>query len=122
MVETQSSQEGRMYFVDETFLVQGFRIVEYDDEGEVGYVFLYLLRNSHPKPYAFIENLYVHPEYRGAGAATRLHTRAVTFAKNYHCYKIVALSRTDGTRDMVHAWYGRLGYTKYGSEFRMSLA
>ncbi|MBP9749816.1 MAG: GNAT family N-acetyltransferase [Candidatus Pacebacteria bacterium] len=100
----------------------GFRFAEDHDGVEVGHAYLYVLRNDlHDRPFGFLEDLFVESEYRQHGVGAHLHDRVVARARKMGCYKLIATSRNDGARDVVHAWYGRLGYRDYGTEFRMDL-
>lgn len=43
-------------------------------------------------PYALIENVITHPEYRNRGIGTRLLKRAQNIAKEKGCYKVMLLT------------------------------
>jgi GNAT superfamily N-acetyltransferase len=97
----------------------GIRFSVTRDGEEVGHAYLYLLVNDlHAKPLGFLEDVHVTPEYRGRGVAREL-LEHVTARARTECYKLIATSRNDGTRDDVHAWYVRLGFRTYGTEFRV---
>lgn len=107
----------------QSFTAQGFRISVFDEHAEVGHAYLYVFRNDlHAHPFGLLEDLQVEPEFRHRGFGTRLITEVMSKAKEYRCYKLIATSRADGTRDDVHAWYARLGFAQYGTEFRMDLS
>lgn len=86
---------------------------------EVGRARLYLIENDlHDRPYGLLEDVWVDERYRSEGIGGRLVQAVIAKAKE-QCYKLVATSRNDGTRDEVHDWYKRLGFTEWGTEFRM---
>lgn len=89
---------------------------------EAGHAYLYLLQNDlHKEPFGFIEDVFVQEEYRGEGVGDELMTALIAKAKELQCYKLIATSRSDGTRQKVHDWYLRLGFKDYGTEFRFDL-
>jgi GNAT superfamily N-acetyltransferase len=69
--------------------------------------------------FGLLEDLYVEQAYRGHGVARELVGAVVERARREGCYKLIATSRNDGTREGVHRWYERLGFRDYGTEFRM---
>lgn len=99
---------------------KGVRFSVVRDGKEVGRAYLYLLNNDlHSRPFGLLEDVYVDSSYRGGGVAKEL-LEAVLKKAEENCYKLVATSRNDGTREVVHEWYVRLGFTDYGTEFRMN--
>lgn len=105
----------------EECVVRGVRFSIRESEREVGRAYLYLLRNDlHPEPFGLLEDVFVAPEYRGGGQGNNLVRAVIERARDEGCYKLVATSRNDGTRDAVHTWYKRLGFEEYGTEFRMN--
>ena len=103
-----------------TLAAKGIRFSVEKDGREVGRAYLYLLKNDlHSQPFGLLEDVFVEQDYRGAGVAKEL-LEAVMAEAMESCYKLVATSRDDGTRTSVHEWYIRLGFTKYGTEFRMN--
>lgn len=89
-------------------------------EKEVGRAYLYLLRNDlHERPFGLLEDVHVDESCREQGVAAEL-LEAVLFHARNTCYKLIATSRADGSRDSVHAWYVRLGFSEYGREFRIT--
>ena len=87
---------------------------------EIGAMYLYLIRNdSHKEPYAFLEDLLVKEAYRKKGIGSTLVTEAIAEAKRLKCYKIIGTSRLE--REHVHQFYEKLGFKKYGFEFRIDL-
>jgi len=60
------------------------------------------------RPYALIENVVTHPDYRGMGHATACLDCAKAIAVNAHCYKIMLLT---GSHDAATLrFYERAGY------------
>ncbi|ABL78467.1 GNAT family N-acetyltransferase [Thermofilum pendens] len=90
------------------------------DGREVAHCYIYLIKNDlHPEPYALLEDVYVDEEYRGRGIGTELVKKAIEVARSMNCYKIIATSRFE--REAVHKWYEKLGFKRYGYEFRLNL-
>lgn len=103
-------------------VARGIRFSVVKNDMEVGRAYVYILTNDlHVEPFGLLEDVYVHENYRGEGVAHQLLKEVIAAARTEKCYKLLATSRNDGTRDSVHAWYERLGFEKYGTEFRMNL-
>ena len=100
----------------------GIRFSFKRNEKEVGRAYLYFLQNDlHEKPFGLLEDVHVDPNFRGEGIARELLEEVLREAGK-NCYKLIATSRNDGTRDAVHEWYIRLGFEDYGTEFRMNFS
>jgi len=109
-----------MIFSKKAFMVTGKKIVSIHENEEVGHVYLYLLKNDlNDWPLAVLEDLFVKEEFRRDGMGSDLVKFAIMEAKRYNCYKIIATSRNE--REDVHKFYEKLGFEKYGFEFRMNL-
>jgi GNAT superfamily N-acetyltransferase len=109
-----------MYMQERSALA--FRFGEQRDGVEVGRAWLYLIRNDiHQEPYGLLEDVDVIEEWKGTGIGSALLRAVIEKARSEGCYKLVATSRNDGTREDVHAWYERAGLKRYGIEFRMDL-
>lgn len=68
------------------------------------------------RPYALIENVVTHSDYRGMGYATACLDYAKALAEREHCYKIMLLtgSREDATlRFYEHAGYNSAEKTAF---------
>ena len=68
------------------------------------------------RPYALIENVVTHSDYRGMGHATACLDYAKALAEREHCYKIMLLagSREDATlRFYEHAGYNSAEKTAF---------
>ncbi|MEM5875494.1 MAG: GNAT family N-acetyltransferase [Candidatus Aenigmatarchaeota archaeon] len=98
-----------------------YKIVAKDEYGkEIGRCFIFLIKNDlHEEPYALLEDVFVLEEYRSKGIGTELVKRAIELAKEKNCYKILATSRFE--REYIHKWYEKLGFKRFGYEFRMDL-
>lgn len=88
---------------------------------EVGHAYVYILKNDlHAEPFALLEDVSVHSDYQGRGIGNKLIQAVIEYVSSVGGYKLIATSRDDGTRNIVHQWYERLGFAKYGVEFRMN--
>lgn len=88
---------------------------------EVAHAYLYILTNDlHDHPFGFLEDVSVREEYQGKGIGNELVAAIIERAQVEGCYKLLATSRNDGSRQTVHDWYLRLGFRDYGTEFRMN--
>ena len=71
--------------------------------------------------YGLVEDVFVLEASRGKQLGNYLLKAIISRARGNGCYKLIATSRTDGTRDTVHDWYKRLGFRAHGTSFRMDL-
>jgi GNAT superfamily N-acetyltransferase len=84
----------------------------------IGRAFLFIIKNElHQKPYGLLEDLFVDEKYRGQGLGTMLVQQVIQKAKEAGCYKLLATSRFG--RKEVHKFYKKLGFEKWGYEFRL---
>ena len=60
------------------------------------------------RPYAFIENVVTHKDYRGKGYATQCLNYAKEIAKKENCYKMMLL--TGSKDDKILSFYNNAGY------------
>ena len=96
------------------------RLSAVENGEELGSIYLYFIRNdSHKEPYGLLEDLQVKEEHRGKGIGSTLVKEAIAEAKRLTCYKLLGTSRI--SRENVHRLYEKLGFTKWGFEFRMDL-
>ncbi|MGC9602438.1 MAG: GNAT family N-acetyltransferase [Minisyncoccia bacterium] len=101
---------------------RGTRFSINKDGREVARGYLYLLTNDlHAEPFGLVEDVYVDEKYRSLNLGRELLAEIISEARHNKCYKLIATSRNDGTRQAVHDWYVRLGFRNYGTEFRMEL-
>lgn len=63
------------------------------------------------RPYALVENVVTHRDFRGRGYASQLLTYAGQLAKVQHCYKIMLM--TGSKEESVLGFYRRAGYNSY---------
>lgn len=97
------------------------KITAQEDGKEVGRTFLYVLYNDlHTEPFGFLEDVFVEEAFRGQKIGSQLVELAVAEAKKNGCYKLIFTTRH--FKPEVQAWYRKLGFTDWGSEFRMDLA
>jgi len=87
---------------------------------EIARAYLFLIKNSMGKgPYGLLEDIFVDEELRGQGIGTELLNKVIEKAKQLKCYKLVATSRYE--RPAVHKLYEKVGFEKFGLEFKMYL-
>ena len=60
------------------------------------------------RPYAFVENVVTHADYRGRGCATQCLHYAKTVAEGQNCYKMMLL--TGSKQQKTLDFYARAGY------------
>lgn len=70
-------------------------------------------------PYAFLEGLVVSKSKRGHGVGSALFKECIRLARQKNCYKMIFTSGQD--RPDAHKFYEKLGFKKWGLEFRMDL-
>ena len=99
---------------------KGIKISLVEDGKEIGRCFIYLIKNDlHREPYALLEDVFVKETHRRKGLGTRLVKKAIEKAKEFGCYKIIATGRFE--REFAHKFYEKLGFKKWGFEFRIDL-
>jgi len=67
-----------------------------------------LTRNA--RPYALIENVVTHTDYRRQGIGKRLLQHFLQFAWSQDCYKVMLLSGAD--RKEAHQFYEQVGFSR----------
>jgi GNAT superfamily N-acetyltransferase len=60
------------------------------------------------RPFAIIENVVTHPDYRRKGLGRMVMDAAVEYAKSFSCYKV--LLNTNVRRTDAHAFYDSIGF------------
>ena len=63
-------------------------------------------------PYALVENVVTHGDYRGCGYASECLKRADEIAMAAGCYKLMLI--TGSSDEKTHAFYRRAGYSSEG--------
>lgn len=63
-----------------------------------------------PRPYAWVENVVTHPDYRGKGLATACLDFAKEIALRENCYRLVLM--TGSKLDSTLNFYERAGYNR----------
>lgn len=71
------------------------------------------------RSFALIEGLVVDQSARGQGLGTVMLSEFVNLARKRDCYKVIFTSGFD--REEAHKLYEKLGFKKWGYEFRMDL-
>ncbi|KKR78250.1 MAG: N-acetyltransferase GCN5 [Candidatus Curtissbacteria bacterium GW2011_GWA1_40_9] len=71
------------------------------------------------RPYAFLEGFVVDQKLRGKGIGTSLLQEVIKIARYKNCYKIIFTSGDD--RQEARKLYEKLGFKRWGVEFRMDL-
>ena len=77
-----------------------------------------LTRNN--RPYALIESVITHPDYRRKGYGKRIMQKCIDYAKSRNCYKVMLLS--SAFRKGAHSFYKNLGFdseSKQGFQIRL---
>ena len=89
-------------------------IVAEEDEKIVSTCVCVIIQNLtfEHRPYAIIENIVTHSEYRAQGLATACLQEAQKIAEQAGCYKITL--STASKLPSTHKFYERLGYNKEG--------
>jgi GNAT superfamily N-acetyltransferase len=97
-----------------------FLVAELDGE-VVGTADLLIIANlTHgARPVAFVENVVVDANHRGAGIGRALMDDVIERARAEGCYKVQFLSNKDRTR--AHAFYRRMGFSPSAEGFRLYL-
>lgn len=102
------------------FTVTGMRIEIESDGKDVAHTYLYILKNDlHDKPFGFAEDVFVVELYRGQGLMKILMEEIEENARKNNCYKLIATSRDSRTE--LHEVYEKMGFARYGVEFRKNL-
>lgn len=98
---------------------KGFKFEILEGKQKIARARLYLLTNDlHQRPFGFIEDVFVREGERGKGYGTKIINVLIEKAKKEKCYKLIGTSRL--TRKRVHKFFNKLGFKKYGYEFRMN--
>jgi predicted GNAT family acetyltransferase len=66
------------------------------------------------RPYAVIENVWTHPEFRRRGLGSAVLGQLLSRCWEANCYKVMLLSGTH--RAAAHAFYERNGFDKHAKQ------
>ena len=66
------------------------------------------------RPFAVVENVVTHPDYRRRGIGSALFTELIRRCDVHHCYKIMLLSGSSRTE--AHAFYRAIGFDQSAKE------
>lgn len=95
-------------------------IVAVEDNKVLGTAFIFYINIfAHGRPFAFLEGMVVDEDSRGQGIGTKILEKTIEVAKARNSYKIILTSGF--AREESHKLYEKLGFTKWGYEFRMDL-
>ncbi|HLD31909.1 MAG TPA: GNAT family N-acetyltransferase [Patescibacteria group bacterium] len=109
-----------MNYIREEKTGSAVRISVQEAGQEVGRIHVFFITNDlHDRPYALLEDLFVAESQRNKGLGSQLVKEAVAVAKDRGCYKVIGTSRH--SRETVHEFYQKLGFSNYGLEFRLDL-
>jgi ribosomal protein S18 acetylase RimI-like enzyme len=90
-----------------------YHLLVHEENGTVvSSVTLVIIKNltHNLRPYAVIENVVTHAEYRKKGYASALMAQAAAVAKQSGCYKIMLL--TGSKKESTLAFYERCGFNR----------
>ena len=95
-------------------------LVAKNDGVIVGTATIYYIKvAARGKPYALLEGLVVDKKQRHHGIGSKLFKECVEVARRKNCYKMIFTSGND--RKDAHDFYEKLGFKKWGAEFRKDL-
>lgn len=97
------------------------KVLVVEDEGKIiatGVIYIIQVP-VRARPYALLEGIVVDENIRGKGIGTKFFDEIIAICKYLNCYKILFTSGTDRTE--AHKFYEKLGFKKWGLEFRMDL-
>lgn len=60
------------------------------------------------RPFAVVENVITHPDYRSRGIGSALFSEVVKSCTRHNCYKVMLMS--DNRRTEAHAFYRSVGF------------
>lgn len=84
-------------------------VAEYDGKIVSSCVCVIIPNLTHgQQPYALVENVVTHPEYRGRGIATACLDHAKELAQKNNCYKLMLM--TGSKKESTLRFYERAGY------------
>lgn len=118
MKKTKNTAIKEIKFKEKIIKTKGILFTVFYGNQEIGRAFLYLIYNKlHKKPYGLLEDVFIEEKFRGQGIGKEVVKRVIDKAKKFGCYKLIATSRFN--RRNVHNLYQKLGFKKWGYEFRI---
>lgn len=89
-------------------------IIACDDDSVVASATLFINQSlvQGQRPFALVEYVVTHPNYRGQGLAKKLLNKALDIAQENNCYKIMLV--TGQSDERVHNLYQKMGYKSQG--------
>ncbi len=88
-----------------------------DGHKSIARVWIYFIENDlHTSPWALIEDLWVHPDYRRSGIAKHMLQKVELLARKEGCYKIVATVRD--TNYASQKLFEHCDFKKHGNTLR----
>jgi GNAT superfamily N-acetyltransferase len=109
-----------MEIIQKTIDSSGIRFSMQIHGSEVGRATMYILQNElHPRPFAFVEDVFIEEKMRGQGVGSELLRKIKDVAKVKGCYKIMLTSRYG--KEEVHEFYKKFGFNDHGKTFRFDL-
>lgn len=90
-----------------------------EDGTEVARASIFLIQNDlHEEPYGFLEDVFVHEDYRKQGYGSKIVKHTIEEAKKLGCYKFCCNSEYE--KERLHEWYKGMGFEDNGRFFRMN--
>lgn len=92
-----------------------------DDDGKIvaSGLLYYIDIPARGRPFALMEGLVVDSRSRNQGIGSAMIAELIRLARRRDCYKLIFTSGFD--REDAHKLYEKLGFKKWGFEFRMDL-
>lgn len=89
-----------------------FCFVIHEDGKLVSACYLIIIRNltRNARPYALIENVVTHPDYRNKGYGTAILKKAVAVAQENNCYKVMLM--TSRKEESTLRFYEKAGFDR----------
>ncbi|MFT4243857.1 MAG: GNAT family N-acetyltransferase [Candidatus Woesearchaeota archaeon] len=100
--------------------IKGILVKELDyNNNEIARGTLYVLKNKNPRPFGFIEDVYVAQESRRGGYGRKVMEKLLKIAKEENCYKVVLGVREKNSHAL--SLYESLGFRRHDLGLRLNL-